>query len=83
MAGVWSFKNQKAFIVYLLALILVVGLPALILILLIPKFVDSAGFGYTLKVLGATWAGFALVYPMSLVQKRFQLIKLHHDDQTE
>lgn len=42
MAGLWSFKNQRAFILYLLSLIVVVGLPALILILLLPKFVDSA-----------------------------------------
>lgn len=71
MAGMWTFKNKKAFIVYLLAIILVVGVPALISIILIPKFIDSAEFGYTLKVLGATWAGFSLIYPMSLIHKRF------------
>jgi hypothetical protein len=77
MGGLWTFKSTKAFFLQVLALIIVVGLPAGILILLIPKAIGSAVLAYVIKSIGATWAGFALILPMAIIQRRFSLISLH------
>jgi hypothetical protein len=71
MAGLWAFKSTKFFFYYLLAIVLVVGLPAVIFTLIVPTIVSNVITVYIMKVIGATWVGFALVYPMSIIQQRF------------
>lgn len=80
MAGVWAFKDTKSFAYYILAIIFIVGSPAAILILFIPKYIGSAAVGFVLRVIGVTWAGFGLIYPISLVASKFNLIKYHPND---
>lgn len=80
MGGLWAYSSIKSFIAYLIALIVIVGLPAVILIILLPYLISNATLGYFLKVLGATWAGFALIYPMGKAQKRFSMIKINPND---
>lgn len=82
MAGLWAFKSTQAFVLYLLAMIIVVGLPAGIIVLLIPKIVGSGVLSFIAKAIGVTWAGFALIYPMALIQKRFSMITLHPNDES-
>ena len=55
-------------------LILIVGFPAAILILAVPLAFTSAIISYVFKVIGATWAGFAFIYPMSILRNKFNLI---------
>lgn len=76
MIGSWEYKEPKYILMYLGAVIIIVGLPSAILILAIPHFIDVILVKYLLKVLGALYAGFALIYLMSLVQNRFQLITI-------
>lgn len=80
MGGVWAYKSTRSIIVYLVALIIVVGVPTIILVILLPSLLNNATLGYILKVLGATWAGFGLIYPMSLAQKKLNLIRLNPND---
>jgi hypothetical protein len=82
MGGLWTYKDQKSFIYYLLAMVILVGLPAVFLILLLPKFISVAVVGYLLKVLGVTWAGFSLIYLMAQIQKKLALIILHPNDES-
>jgi len=83
MVGLWKFRDTKAFIFYILAIIIVVGLPAGLLVLIIPKVIKAAALAFIIKVIGVTWAGFALILPMSIIQKRFSWIDLHPQDETE
>ena len=83
MIGLWRFHNTKAFFLYVLVIIIVVGLPAALLVLVIPKLIQSAALAFIIKVVGVTWAGFALIRPVAIVQKTFSLIDLHPQDDTE
>lgn len=80
MVGLWAFESTKSLILYLLALVVVVGIPTGVLVLLIPKAISSAILAYLIKVIGVTWAGFALVSPMGYIQRRYSLITLHPHD---
>lgn len=83
MVGLWKFRDTKAFLLYILAIIIVVGVPAGLLVLIIPKVIKAAALAFIVKVIGVTWAGFALILPMSIIQKRFSWIDLHPQDETE
>lgn len=71
MAGLWVFTSSKAFFKYLLAVVIVSGLPTLVLVTLIPMAIENAAVSFLLKALGATWGGFALIMPMSIIHKRY------------
>jgi hypothetical protein len=43
-------------------------------VLVIPIAFSNAILSYALKVLGATWAGFAFIYPMSILRNKLNLI---------
>lgn len=80
MVGLWAFESNKSLLLYLLALLVVVGLPTGVMVLLIPKAISSAFLAYLIKVIGVTWAGFALVSPMGFIQQKYSLITLHPND---
>lgn len=80
MVGLWAFESTKSFILYLLALVVVVGIPTGVIVLLIPKAISSAILAYLVKVIGVTWAGFALISPMGYIQSKYSLITLHPHD---
>jgi hypothetical protein len=83
MAGLWAYPNTKSFWLFLIALIIVVGLPTGIFVLLIPIAIQNAAVAFLFKVVGMTLAGFSLILPMAVVQRRFSLIALHPNDETE
>jgi hypothetical protein len=80
MVGLWAFEGTKSLVLYLLALLVVVGIPTGVLVLLIPKAITSVSLAFLIKVIGVTWAGFALVSPMGYIQRRYSLVTLHPND---
>ena len=74
--GHWSFTSGKAIFYWILAVIVIVGMPTGILALLIPSLVGVPILNFISTAIGATYGAFAMVYLISIVQSRFGLIEL-------
>jgi len=81
--GHWSFASNKAIFYWIMAVIVIVAIPTAILALLIPAVVNVPIIKFISVALGATYGAFAIVYLMSIVQNRFELIQLKHGNENE
>ena len=75
LVGHWQFKSKEAVAYWVLALIIVVGMPTAILALVIPNVVNVSIVKFLCISLGATYGAFAFVYVMSVIQNRYELIE--------
>lgn len=81
MVGLWKFNDTKSIISYLTAAILIVGIPSVLCILVIPKLIGAIG-GFVFMAIGSTYAGFALIFVMFYLQKRYQWITINPQNDT-
>lgn len=76
--GHWSFKSNKAIAYWLLAIIVVVGIPTAFLALLIPNVVNVSIIKFLSISIGATYGAFAFIYLMSVIQNKYELIEYNN-----
>jgi hypothetical protein len=72
--GHWQFKSKKAIAYWLLAVIIVVGIPTAIFGLVIPNLIAVPIVKFLSISLGGTYGAFSFVYLMSFVQNKYELI---------
>ncbi len=69
--GHWSFRGPKQAVYWLLAIVVIVGVPTALLAMLLPFLLKSAILRFILTALGATYGGFAFVYLIGYVQNHY------------
>ena len=72
--GKWHFRSLKSIGFWVLAILIVVGIPAVILAVVIPLVSSVAILDYVSICVGATYASFALIYLISLLQNKYEWI---------
>ena len=63
--GLWSFKSPKHIAFWVLAILIIVGIPTAFFVLLLPALVKVPIFKFLSTAIGITYGGFAFVFLIS------------------
>ena len=74
LTGRWNLREKVCALYLLLALLLIAGIPAALLIIVFPLFISSAVVNYILLAIAATWGSFVLVAVLSNLQNKYRWI---------
>jgi len=80
LTGQWNFTSVKSSLYTLMMFLLISGLPAGILAILIPTFLHLPVLVYIFMAIAATWASFAMIYILSMVQNQYRWIAYKNDN---
>lgn len=74
LTGRWHLREPQCGFYMILTLLIVAGIPAALLILVIPMIIHSAVVVYICLALGVGWGSFALVYLLTKIQNKYRWI---------